>query len=109
MGELEFADEYFNRSYRTVQGTPTADQPVVYGVFCRRSGLLCGVQDVVEVVDAHCAGPVIVRGLSDGDRYGPCEIVLLIEGPFGQLVVLETVLLGLLSLSAAAANMAAAR
>lgn len=107
MGELEFADEYFNRSYRTVQGTPTADQPVVYGVFCRRSGLLCGVQDVVEVVDAHCAGPVIVRGLSDGDRYGPCEIVLLIEGPFGQLVVLETVLLGLLSLSAAAANMAA--
>ncbi len=107
MAELEFADEYFNRSYRTVRDTPTAERRVVYGVFCRRPGVLCGIQDVIEVIDSHCPGPVTVRGLSDGDRYGPCEIVLLIEGPFGQLVVLETVILGLLSLSAAAGNMAA--
>jgi len=107
MPRFDAADEYFNRSIETVTDTPYESTVVVYGVFCRQPGVVVGMQDVVELINNHCPGPVTVRGRSDGDRFNANEIVLLIEGPFGQLVTMETTYLGILSLSAAAANMAA--
>lgn len=107
MPRFDAADEYFNRSYETVAGTPYEQMPVVYGVFCREAGIIAGMQDVLELINNHCPGPVTVRALSDGDRFEPMQLVMTIEGPFGQLVTLETTYLGILSLSAAAANMAA--
>ncbi|HOW70014.1 MAG TPA: hypothetical protein PKY77_05375 [Phycisphaerae bacterium] len=107
MPRFDAADEYFNRSYETVTGTPYEHMPVVYGVFCREPGMITGMQDVLELINNHCPGPVTVRALSDGDRFEPMHIVMTLEGPFGQLVTLETTYLGILSLSAATANMAA--
>ncbi len=105
MAKNDLSDEYFNRSYTTVAGTDYDHRLVGYGIFAREAGRLCGVQDVLEMIRRRCPGPVTVRGRADGYVYGSGEIVLTIEGPFGQLVTLETQYLGMLSLSAAAWNM----
>lgn len=103
----DLADEYFNRSRMAVRDTPKAATRVCYAVFCRSAGLLAGVGDVLDFL-RQTAGPgVVVRGKSDGDAFATNEVVLTIEGPFGQLVPLETEYLGLLSMSGAASNMAA--
>jgi len=107
MPEYELADEYFNRSCRTVAGTPRELMPVLYGVFCRKPGVMAGVKDVGDFLAGKCPGPLTVRALPDGERFEANQIVMTLEGPFGQLVTMETTCLGLLSLSAAAANMAA--
>jgi len=103
----DLADEYFNRSYRTVAGTPLEQTRVCYAVFCRESGRLAGVADVLDLVRQRGGSGTIVRGKSDGQVFRPCEVVLTIEGAFGRLVVLETELLGMLSMSGAASEMAA--
>lgn len=103
----DLADEYFNRSHLTVRGTPLEHTRVCYAVFCRSAGRLAGVADVISLI-RHRGGPgVVVRGKSDGDTFATNEVVLSIEGPFGQLVTLETEYLGMLSMSGAASNMAA--
>ncbi len=106
MARYDLADEYFNRSYETVAGTPREEMPVVYALFCRQPGMMAGVKDVADFLQGRCAGPLTVRALPDGERFEPLQIVMTLEGPFGQLVTMETTCLGLLSLSAAAANMA---
>jgi len=103
----DLADEYFNRSYRTVAGTPLEGLRVCYAVFSRETGRLCGVADVLDLVRRRGGPGVIVRGKSDGDTFNPGEVVLTLEGPFGQLVTLETEYLGMLSISGAASEMAA--
>jgi nicotinate phosphoribosyltransferase len=107
MAKSDVADEYFNRSFQTVAGTPYEQTRVCYAVFCRKPGVLCGIRDVVSLIDRRCDGGLIIRAKSEGDRFEANEIVMTIEGPFGQLVTLETEYLGLLSLSGAATNMAA--
>lgn len=107
MGVSELADEYFNRSFQTVAGTPLEHLPVCYAVFCRERGVLCGITDVLGLLNQHCKEPITVRSRLDGHRYEPNEVVMEIEGSFGELVTLETEYLGMLSLSGAATNMAA--
>ena len=107
MTTSDLADEYFNRALKKVEGTPRADRPVCYAIFARTGGVLCGVTDVLGLINARCTGPVTVRGKRDGDRFGPREIIMTIEGRFADLVVLETEYLGMLSLTGAATNMAA--
>jgi len=107
MAKSDLADEYFNRSYETVVGTPREHQRVGYAVFGRQAGILCGVHEVISLIDRRCGAGVVVRSKSDGDSFDANEIVMTIEGPFSQLVTLETEYLGMLSLSGAATNMAA--
>src|SRR6478672_1277214 len=107
MARSERADEYFNRSFEIVAGTPVEPLPVCYAVFCREPGVLSGVTDVLGLINQRCETGVTVRSRLDGYHYAGGEIVMTLEGPFGQLVTLETELLGMLSLSQAAANMSA--
>jgi nicotinate phosphoribosyltransferase len=107
MSTSDLADEYFNRSYVTVRGTPLEHVRVCYAVFCRSAGRLAGVADVLDLVRQRGGPGVTVRGKSDGDEFEAMEVVLTLEGPFGRLVTLETESLGMLSLSGAATNMAA--
>ncbi len=107
MPKSDLADEYFNRSYDTVAGTPLEKMPVRYAVFCRQRGLLCGVTDVLGLLNGRCEGPLTVRSKLDGQWFEPNEIVMTLEGPFGELVTLETEYLGMLSLTGAATQMAA--
>ncbi|HSW45808.1 MAG TPA: hypothetical protein VLM89_09575 [Phycisphaerae bacterium] len=107
MPRYDLADEYFNRAYETVVGTERETMPVLYGLFCRKPGVMAGVKDVADFLNGQCAGPITVRALPDGKSFEANQIVMTLEGPFGQLVTMETTCLGLLSLSAGAANMAA--
>lgn len=106
MARSERADEYFNRSFEVVAGTPLEAMPVCYAVFTRTPGLLCGVTDVLGLINQHCE-QVTVRTRLDGYAFRAGEVVMTIEGPFGRLVTLETEYLGMLALSKAAANMSA--
>ncbi len=107
MARSERADEHFNRSYEIAAGTPLESTPVCYAVCCPAPGLLCGVTDVLGLVNQRCDGPLTIRSRLDGYRFSGGEVVMTLEGPFGQLVGLETEYLGMLALSAAAAHMSA--
>lgn len=107
MAKFNLSDEYFNRAHETVAGTPREQTRVCYAVFCREPGMMCGVADIVDLLTDHCPGSVVLRGKSDGQTFEAGEVVLTLEGAFGELVALETMYLGILSLSRAAANMAA--
>ena len=63
MAVSELADEYFNRSYETVAGTPLEQMQVCYAVFSRQPGLLCGVTDVLGLLNSRCQGPLTVRSI----------------------------------------------
>lgn len=107
MAKFNLTDECFNRSQETVAGTPREQMQACYAISCRQAGMMCGVADIVDLLTDHCSGPLVLRGKSDGERFGAGEVVLTLEGAFGELVALETLYLGILSLSAGAANMAA--
>jgi len=106
MSTCDLADEYFNRSLATVRGTERQHRQVRYAVFSRTPGLLTGVADVAGLLRRRCAGPVTLRSQPEGRAFAAGEVVMTIEGPFGQLVCLETEILGLLALSGAAGMMA---
>lgn len=105
MPQLPISDEYFNRSAATVAGTPLHNVPVRYCVFAHKGGVICGINRAVAFLEQHCMGPLGVRALRDGDRFGPTEAVMVIEGLFGELVILETTYLGMLAFSGAATHM----
>ena len=107
MTERPVADEYFNRSVRVVSGTPYCDKVVRYCVFARRGGVLSGLDRAVAFIQDQCAGPLRIAAGRDGDPFEPNEVVMIVEGRFGELVNLETTYLGMLALSGAAGNMAA--
>lgn len=102
----DITDEYFNRAAQTVAGKPQHKQPVRYQVFARRGGVLCGIERAVAYVESGTSLPLTVRAAVDGDLFDAAQAVMVIEGAFGELVELETTYLGMLSLSAAAGNMA---
>lgn len=106
MAKFNLSDEYLNKSNDAVAGTPREAMRVCYALSCRRSGMLCGVADIVDLLTDHCQGPLTLRGKRDGERFGADEVVLTLEGAFGELAALETLCTGILSLSAGAGNMA---
>lgn len=106
MPQLPISDEYFNRSAAIVADTPYYNKRVRYCVFSRKSGVVCGINRAVTFIDEQCLGPLKVTALRDGDRFEPCEAVMVIEGLFGELVNLETTYLGMLAFSGAATEMA---
>ena len=105
MPQLPISDEYFNRSAAVVAGTPVHNTRVRYCVFAHESGVICGINRAVAFLKEHCIGPLSVRALRDGDRFGPVEAVMVVEGLFGELVILETTYLGMLAFSGPATHM----
>jgi len=106
MAKFNLTEESLNRSSDTVAGTPREQAPVCYAITCPQAGMVCGVADIVDLLTDHCQGPLTLRGKSDGERFEAGDVVLTLEGPFGEMVALETLCLGILSLSLGAANMA---
>lgn len=106
MAKFNLSEDSLNRSADTVGGTPREQVPVRYVISCRQQGVVCGVADIVDLLTDHCNGPLSFRGKSDGERVHAGELLLVLEGPFGELVPLETLCKGILSLSTAAGNMA---
>mgnify|MGYP005814152991 CR=1 FL=1 len=90
-----YTDSYFTRARLACQRAGN-NRRVLYQVFQRGEGVLCGMKYVLQLLQ-HTSPEVEVEGLADGDRIAPLETVMHIRGPIQELVELETVYLGLLA------------
>jgi nicotinate phosphoribosyltransferase len=108
MREGYYADTYFNRA-RDILRADRHHPRVRMQVFQRaEDSVLCGIDEAIAILKL-CAGrsadgawidgwpELAVRALYDGDRIGPYETVLTIEGDYATFAHLETAYLGVLS------------
>lgn len=98
----ESADVYFARADRILE-REGLDPVVTMEVFARRDAILCGIDEVKNLL-AHAlasADPkeAIVEALDDGDAIGPKEIALRITARYRAFGLYETALLGMLAQS----------
>ena len=98
----ESADVYFARADRILE-REGLDPVVTMEVFARREAILCGIDEVKNLL-AHVLGTskpdeVAVEALSDGDAIAPKEIVLRITARYRAFGLYETAILGMLAQS----------
>lgn len=101
------SDVYFNKAKEICFNNfdKLMHKVVIYSVFSRKSGILCGINRAVDFIKDSASGPLIIKGLKDGNVFEPNEQVLEITGLYHELVNLETEYLGMLSYSGPATNM----
>ena len=90
-----YSDKYFVRAgdILTADGH---DPKVLMQVFCRAAGLLCGIEETLQLLSG-VDSELTIHGLSDGDPIAPWETVLTIEGSYATFAHLETLYLGVLA------------
>ncbi len=98
----ESADVYFARADRILE-REGLDPVVTMEVFGRRAGILCGIDEVKNLLAHALAGSdpaeVMVEALDDGDAIAAKEIVLRITARYRAFGLYETALLGMLAQS----------
>lgn len=105
-------DVYFVKTQEILDHLGLAQTPVVAEIFPRREGLLAGVEECRRLLqwvnDTRPSdwAPLTVWALREGDVFGPKEVVMRIEGPYGLFGIYETALLGILASSSAWASAA---
>ena len=98
----ESADVYFARA-ESILEREGLDPVVTMEVFARRDAILCGIDEVKNLL-AHVLGgsdpdEVAVEALSDGDAIGLKEVVLRITARYRAFGLYETAILGMLAQS----------
>ena len=98
MREGYYTDAYFNHTRDALLADGRRPR-VVMQVFQREDAMLGGVDEAIAVLRlcSHDWEALTVHGLYDGDRIGPWETVLTIEGDYTLFAHLETVYLGVLT------------
>jgi len=98
----ESADVYFMRAEQVLDHEGL-DPIVTMEVFARQSAVLCGIDEVknllAHVLKSGAAGEVTVEALDDGDAIESKEIVLRISARYRALGLYETAMLGMLAQS----------
>ncbi|HEY8238440.1 MAG TPA: hypothetical protein VIF63_03305, partial [Candidatus Limnocylindrales bacterium] len=98
----ESADVYFARADRILE-REGLDPVVTMEVFTRREAILCGIDEVknllAHVLATSDPNEVTVEALEDGDAIAPKEIVLRIAARYRAFGLYETALLGMLAQS----------
>ncbi len=98
----ESADVYFARADRILE-REGLDPVVTMEVFARREAMLCGIDEVknllAHVLATSDPNEVVVEALDDGDAIVPKEIVLRITARYRAFGLYETALLGMLAQS----------
>ncbi|AKX94650.1 nicotinate phosphoribosyltransferase [Moorella thermoacetica] len=89
-------DIYFVRTYEILKSLGKVDTVVTAEIFPRRAGILCGVNEVLELLRDK---KVTVYGLPEGSPFEPKEVVMRIQGPYSEFGLFETTLLGMLASS----------
>jgi len=89
-------DIYFVRTSQLLHEVNLAGTPVVAEVFARRAGVLAGTQEVINLFKDK---NITIWALPEGAEFEPKEVVMRIEGPYGEFGMYETVLLGMLASS----------
>jgi nicotinate phosphoribosyltransferase len=102
-----YSDTYFNRAREILERDGYRPR-VRMQVFQRNNSVLCGIDEAIAILKL-CSGrhdgsrwrdgwnQLDVRALYDGDRIGPFETVMTIEGDYDLFAHLETPYLGVLS------------
>lgn len=98
MREGYYTDAYFNHTRDTLLADGRRPR-VVMQVFQREEAMLGGVDEAIAVLKlcSHDWDALTVHALYDGDRVGPWETALTIEGDYTLFAHLETVYLGVLT------------
>lgn len=87
-------DIYWIRTYEVLRKLNLLDTPVMGEVFARESGVLAGVEEVLNLLQDK---KVAVWSLQEGEDFQAREIIMRIEGPYGEFGLFETVFLGMLA------------
>lgn len=87
-------DVYFVKTLETLRALGLEDTPVTAEVFATRAGVLCGVEEVLQLLAPL---GVEVWTLEEGEEVAAREVVLRIRGPYGRFGLYETALLGMLA------------
>lgn len=90
------ADIYFERTYRVLDSVGLLNTPVVGEVFTRKSAYLGGVKEVLNLLWGK---KVRIYSLEEGEHIEEKEVVMRIEGPYGEFGIYETAILGILASS----------
>lgn len=89
-------DIYFVSAQQILKHLNLQDTLVVAEVFPRREGVMCGVQEVLNLLQES---KVEVWSLEEGDTFEAKEVVMRIKGPYSEFGIFETPLLGILAQS----------
>lgn len=98
------ADVYFIRAKNILKNMKLEKTPVVAEVFCRRSGVFCGSEEIRRLLEGRGVELYAVR---DGQRFDEGETLMQIIGPYGDFGIFETALLGMAASSTGWATAAA--
>ena len=90
------ADIYFERTYRVLDSLGLLNTPVVGEIFTRKSAYLGGVKEVLNLLEGK---RVRIYSLEEGEKIEEKEVVMRIEGPYGEFGIYETAILGILASS----------
>lgn len=90
------ADIYFERTYKVLNSVGALNAPVVGEIFPRKSGYLGGVKEVLNLLEGK---KVRIYSLEEGEHIEEKEIIMRIEGPYGEFGIYETAILGILASS----------
>lgn len=88
------ADIYFVKTLQVLRHLGLEEKRVTAEIFPRRGGVLAGVEEVRQLLEGK---GVEVWALPEGAEFGPKEVVMRIEGPYGRFGLYETALLGMLA------------
>jgi nicotinate phosphoribosyltransferase len=90
------ADVYFLHAREILEAEGAAPR-VAMEVFASRSGILCGMREVVELLRRGCTSPCEVHAVEEGAAIDAGEVVLQIVGTYSAFGIYETALLGILA------------
>ncbi|ADL08387.1 nicotinate phosphoribosyltransferase [Thermosediminibacter oceani] len=88
------ADIYFVKTMEILNHMGLARKEVVAEVFPRKSGIICGVEEVLNLLKDK---DVEIYGLQEGESFSPKETIMRIKGPYEEFAIFETALLGILA------------
>lgn len=93
-----FTDKYLVRT-RDVLSTDRHRPTVLMQVFCKRAGLLSGIDEAIALLKLCSADwtALEVQALHEGDVFDAHETVMTIAGPYDVFAHLETLYLGILA------------
>lgn len=90
------ADIYFERTYKVLDSLGLLNTPVIGEIFTRKRAYLGGVKEVLNLLEGK---RLRIYSLEEGEYIEEKEVVMRIEGPYGEFGIYETAILGILASS----------
>jgi nicotinate phosphoribosyltransferase len=96
-------DIYFIKTMDILNHMGIASKEVVAEIFPRKSGMMCGTQEVLNLLKNKA---VEIDAIPEGETFEAKDTVMRIKGPYREFGIYETVILGMMAHSSAWATAA---